>query len=105
MSQRKGEGRWALCCRNFAELQRLQGLIWVIFEPSRVRLLHQPFLVEHEADDRAREVVRVDRAVGAERDQHHRSVNAHLPAGGAIELIERVTFMNMMMMVRACTPS
>jgi len=81
---------------GFVSFRRGQGLIRVIFEPSRVRLYISPFWSSTKPMDRAREVVGVDRAVGAERDQHHRSVDAHLPPGRAIELIESVAGHDMM---------
>ena len=76
----------------------------LIFEPSSVRLYMRP------AGSRMKPSTgssgsRVDGAAGAERHDGHRSVDADLPAIGAFEACERRSVMNMMMTVRACTPS
>ena len=53
------------------------------------QVVHEAGRIEDEAEHRARQVLGVDGAAGAERHDGHRSVDADLPAIGAFEACER----------------
>src|SRR5690242_21927547 len=60
---------------NAADLRAFEG-----------EVVHQPLGVEDEADHRIGDLVGVDRAAGADRNQHHRAIDANPPAVDALEI-------------------
>src|SRR4029450_11596266 len=52
------------------------------------QIVHQPLLIEHEPDYRTTDAVGVDLPAGPNRDDGDRSVDADLPAVGALEIGE-----------------
>src|SRR2546421_13107311 len=49
------------------------------------QIVHEPFLIEDESDNRTAHTVRIDRPASSNRNYRHRSVYTYLPAIGALK--------------------